>query len=117
MHRVPFLAQKPRPPAASAPDSAPASAPATKAATSQADRDHPPKADYPCLTYNNVLTETVEGRPIVYLPQYGWPAMDAAAAKAWEDLGYQPVPVKGLAISSMYGGSVRCCAKVLQRKQ
>jgi N-dimethylarginine dimethylaminohydrolase len=71
--------------------------------------------EYPCLTYNNVLMETAGKDRIVYLPQYGWPAMDEAASKVWRKAGYRVVPVYGLTISSMYGGSLRCCVKVVER--
>jgi len=72
--------------------------------------------DYPCLTYNNVLIETEGGAPTVYLPLYGWPAMDSAAVEAWQKLGCRVVPVEGFAVCSMYGGSLRCCVKVLSRR-
>ena len=72
--------------------------------------------DYPTLTYNNVLLETADGKQTVYLPQYGWEALDEAARKAWIAMGYSVQPVPGLTISAMYGGSLRCCVKVLERK-
>lgn len=71
---------------------------------------------YPTLTYNNVLIETFDGRSVVYLPQYGWEAMDSAARAAWGDAGFQVRPVDGFAISAIYGGSLRCCTKVLSRE-
>jgi hypothetical protein len=40
------------------------------------------KAGYPQITYNNVLLEGVGKKLVVYLPQYGWPALDNAASKA-----------------------------------
>ncbi|MFH1730091.1 MAG: hypothetical protein ABIF82_00390 [Planctomycetota bacterium] len=43
--------------------------------------------------------------------------MDKAAREAWAKIGCRAVGVKGLAISSMYGGSLRCCVKVLQRRR
>lgn len=72
--------------------------------------------DYPFLTYNNVLLEKRDGRCFVYLPRYGWPAMDEAAERAWKAAGAEVVGVAGLATSAMYGGSLRCCVKVLERK-
>jgi len=74
-----------------------------------------PLPEYPCLTYNNVLVETRDGRPTVYVPQYGWPAFDDAARAAWTKLGYQVRKVPGLTTSAMYGGSLRCCVKILER--
>ncbi len=56
------------------------------------------------LTYNNVLIETGESGKVVYLPSYGWPAMDEAAVAAWQSIGFEPCRVEGLAISAMYGG-------------
>ena len=70
---------------------------------------------YPELTYNNVLLETVEGRRIVYLPQYGWEALDSDARRVWQENGCEVHAVDGFAISAMYGGSLRCCVKVLGR--
>jgi len=76
-----------------------------------------PEPPYPCLTYNNVLLEATPEARVVYLPQYGWPAMDRAAADAWNNLGCRVVPVTRLTTSAMYGGSLRCCVKVLVRQQ
>jgi len=68
-------------------------------------------AAYPMLTYNNVL---IAGQD-VYLPRYGWPAMDEAARNTWETLGFTPHSIDGLTISAMYGGALRCSVKVLER--
>ena len=73
------------------------------------------RAAYPMLTYNNVLIEEdVDGKR-VYLPRYGWPALDDAARQAWEALGFSTRPIDGLTISAMYGGALRCAVKVLAR--
>ncbi len=74
------------------------------------------KPGYPFLTYNNVLLEERAGKDVVYLPQYGFPTLDAAAVKCWTELGYEVKPIEGFATSSMYGGSLRCCTKVLSRR-
>ena len=74
------------------------------------------QATYPMLTYNNVLLEQDEGRHRVYLPLYGWPAMDEAAASAWQRIGFEPRSIDGLTISAMYGGALRCSVKVLEKK-
>jgi hypothetical protein len=66
---------------------------------------------YPTLTYNNVLLE--EGR--VYLARYGLEALDSAARRVFEEQGFEARPVDGLAVSAMYGGSLRCNVKVLAR--
>ena len=72
------------------------------AATSQpATAPAEPKPGYPVLTYNNVLMETLSGKRMVYLPQYGWEAMDIAAAEAWRRFGFEPVPIGELTISAM----------------
>lgn len=74
------------------------------------------KAGYPQITYNNVLLEVIENRQVVYLPQYGWPALDNAARKAWENVGYEIIAIGNFSTSAMYGGALRCCVKVLQRE-
>lgn len=74
------------------------------------------RVGYPYLTYNNVLLETDGERRIVYLPQYGLPVLDTAARLKWQALGFELHLVRGLEISAMYGGSLRCCVKVLARE-
>jgi len=74
-----------------------------------------PEPGYPVLTYNNVLTESLSEGRIVFLPQYGWEAVDRAGRDAWQKLGYKVVPVGNFAVSALYGGSLRCCVKVLRR--
>ena len=73
------------------------------------------RAAYPMLTYNNVIVEADAARRRVYLPRYGWPAMDDAAREAWAALGFSARPIDGLTISAMYGGALRCSVKVLAR--
>jgi hypothetical protein len=73
------------------------------------------RPDYPMLTYNNVLLETDVDGGVVYLPRYGWPAMDDAAARAWSEIGFEPRAIEGLTVSAMYGGALRCSVKVLER--
>lgn len=70
---------------------------------------------YPFLSYSNVLVEMRHNQPLVYLPHYGFEAMDQAALRAWDELGFQVKPVPGFATSAMYGGGLRCCTKVLLR--
>jgi hypothetical protein len=85
--------------------------------TNYVDQNGHAAPQYPFLTYNNVLLEQMDGqRAVVYLPQYGLSPMDVAAISCWENLGYEVRPVSGFAISSMYGGSLRCCTKVLLRR-
>jgi len=49
------------------------------------------------------------------LPQYGFEKLDRAAVQAWDALGFNVKPVPGFSTSSMYGGGLRCCTKVLLR--
>ncbi|MGI9443425.1 MAG: hypothetical protein ACR2N1_13215 [Rubripirellula sp.] len=70
---------------------------------------------YPFLSYSNVLVEKRESQSVVYLPQYGFKRLDDAAVQTWNSLGYTVKPVPGFSTSSMYGGGLRCCTKVLLR--
>ena len=72
--------------------------------------------NFPFLTYNNVLIETRSGQKIVYLPQYGLDILDQHAVNIWSGLGFTVIPVNGVTTSAMYGGSLRCCTKVLLRE-
>jgi hypothetical protein len=81
----------------------------------RADDSERMRAAYPMLTYNNVIVETDAAGRRVYLPRYGWPAMDDAARQAWAALGFEARPIDGLTISAMYGGALRCAVKVLAR--
>ncbi len=76
----------------------------------------PGQAGYPQLTYNNALIESLENSKRVYLPEYGWPALDDAAGEAWRTLGYEVVAIPGFTTSAMYGGALRCSVKVLARR-
>jgi hypothetical protein len=75
------------------------------------------KPNYPFITYNNVLLENQNGTPVVYLPQYGCKTLDNAGASRWAELGFRVKTIPGFTTSAMYGGSLRCCTKVLSRKQ
>lgn len=70
---------------------------------------------YPEITYTNVLQESTPENRRVYLPLYGWAVFDQTAAGVWEKAGFQVIGVDGFTISAMYGGSLRCCTKVLER--
>ncbi|MCX8052645.1 MAG: hypothetical protein N3B12_02465 [Armatimonadetes bacterium] len=70
---------------------------------------------YPYLKHANVLVENEVNLKTVYLPKYGFEAIDRVAISAWQKVGCRVVPVRGFAISAMYGGSLRCCAKVIRR--
>ena len=73
------------------------------------------RAAYPMLTYNNVIIESGQAGHRVYLPRYGWPAMDDAAREAWTAIGFTARQIDGLTISAMYGGALRCSVKVIAR--
>ena len=94
----------------------------TRSATSlqdidDAQRPYARSIDYPILTYNNVLQEERDGARRVYLPGYGFDALDEAAQSAWQSLGREVTVVEGYATSSLYGGALRCSAKVLERSR
>lgn len=84
--------------------------------SAQPNRENAREIRYPFLTYNNVLMETRNGQDRVYLPQYGLDSIDREAFKVWEELGFHITSVEGITTSAMYGGSLRCCTKVLLRK-
>ncbi len=72
-------------------------------------------AQYPCLSYNNVLLDVSSENQSVYIPQYHWPALDNAAKSAWLSMGYLAKFTGGFATASMFGGQLRCMVKVLKR--
>jgi hypothetical protein len=74
-----------------------------------------PLVRYPEITYSNVLQEQTPQGPRVYLPQYGWAAFDKTAEDVWKQAGFQVIRIEGFTISAMYGGSLRCCTKILER--
>ncbi len=93
--------------------SVPRNTPSTESASEA--NETAPWIRYPEITYTNVLQETgPEGRR-VYLPLYGWAGFDQTAAGVWEKAGFHVIGIDGFALSAMYGGSLRCCTKVLER--
>lgn len=66
------------------------------------------------MTYNNVIMENRGNRRVVLMPIYNVPAMDQAAAQAYEKLGFE---VKTIDVSGVfeYGGAVRCIVNVVDR--
>jgi len=103
VHRIPFFAGTP-----------PVELP------SDPDQTGPPRRNpgpaYPTLTYNNLLlNQPADRRATVFLPRYGLDALDDAAVETWAALGFEIIRVDDLHISAMYGGSLRCCTKVLRR--
>ena len=82
----------------------------------ESETDENPILAFPFMSYNNVLTETVANRSIVYLPQYGIAELDSAAIQCWEGNGFEVRPIEGFQTSAMHGGALRCCTKVLHRE-
>lgn len=69
------------------------------------------------VTYTNALFDREpgpHGRPIVYLPTYRLPSLDAAAAAQYRSLGYLVHPID---VSSIYqlNGSLGCLVNVMAR--
>lgn len=67
------------------------------------------------VTFNNVLQETVDGQRVVYMPTYRIPALDAAARRAYEQLGAKVHPIDVAPIAHL-NGAVRCMANVIERQ-
>ena len=68
------------------------------------------------VTYQNVVMEERDGRRVVYLPQYGCAALDAAGRAAYEREGFRVVPVPAADVFRL-GGSLRCLVNVLERRE
>jgi hypothetical protein len=66
------------------------------------------------VTYTNALFDRDAAGPVVYLPTYEAPALDAAAARIYRDLGYRVVPID---VASIYqlNGSLGCLVNVRAR--
>ena len=72
--------------------------------------------DYPVLSYNNVVLGSDADDATVYMPRYGFAALDRGAESAWRKLGFTVKGVDGFATSALYGGALRCTLKVLERR-
>jgi peptidyl-arginine deiminase len=66
------------------------------------------------VTYTNALFDRDVAGPVVYLPIYRVPELDAAAARVYESLGYRVVPID---VSTIYrlNGSLGCLVNVMAR--
>ncbi len=69
------------------------------------------------VTYTNALFDREpgpDGRPVVYLPTYRVPALDDAATRLYQELGYLVRPID---VSGIYhlNGSLGCLVNVLRR--
>jgi hypothetical protein len=76
---------------------------------------HPGDTAYPVISYNNVLVERDGTTDRVYLPEYGFDTLDAAARRSWESAGFEVRAIRGVTTSAVYRGSLRCSVKVLAR--
>ncbi|MBK8158636.1 MAG: hypothetical protein IPK59_07660 [Rhodospirillaceae bacterium] len=89
---------------------------------------HPIYAPNPMLrAYNNVIVENDirfeqgKSRPLVWMPQFGdlepeLALYDSANRLAWEELGFESIPVYGWSAMTRAGGALRCASKVLTRR-
>ena len=70
----------------------------------------PTRKDFAWITYTNAILED----RVVYLPRYGLPGLDSAAAAVYGRLGFEVRPVD---VSSVYahGGTLHCLVHVLRR--
>ncbi len=67
------------------------------------------------VSYNNVIQETVGSERIVYMPVYGIEALDNAARKTYEEMGFRVAPIDVTPICHLLG-AVRCMANVVDRR-
>jgi hypothetical protein len=67
------------------------------------------------VTYTNALFDRDTAGPVVYLPTYRLPALDARATAIYEALGYRVVPID---VSTVYtlNGSLGCLVNVMERR-
>jgi hypothetical protein len=64
------------------------------------------------FNYSNVLVEVYDGVKRVYIPEYDFPQLDLAAARAYEDAGYEVIGIKGYVthgLSTMQDGAGLDC--------
>ena len=66
------------------------------------------------VTYTNALFDRDAAGPVVYLPTYQLPALDAEATRIYQSLGYRVVPID---VSTIYtlNGSLGCLVNVMAR--
>lgn len=70
----------------------------------------PTARDFAWITYTNAILEN----RTVYLPRFGFPPLDSAAAAVYERLGFETRPVDVSAAYS-HGGTLHCLVHVLRR--
>ena len=67
------------------------------------------------ITYLNGLIDQRDGHRTIYLPQYDHAdALNQAAAKVWQDLGYEVRPVNVTSVYR-YFGTLHCLVNVLAK--
>ncbi len=76
--------------------------------------------ELPYLTYNNCMMEDYRGPDgerirKVYLPQYGCEPLDKMARQAYQQRGFQVVPLDMAAITVL-AGAIRCSSYALERR-
>ena len=55
------------------------------------------------FNYSNILVEVYGDVRKVYMPEFGFPQLDEAAAKAYENAGYKVVIIKGFISHGLTG--------------
>jgi hypothetical protein len=68
------------------------------------------------MTYNNGIAETRDGERCFYMPTYGVPELDDAAAACYEQAG---IKVKRVRVGKLYRhtGSLRCLIGIMRRSE
>jgi hypothetical protein len=66
------------------------------------------------VTYTNAVFDRDAAGPVVYLPTYGLPALDARATAIYAGLGYRVVPIDVSTVYTM-NGSLGCLVNVMER--
>jgi hypothetical protein len=66
------------------------------------------------VTYTNALFDREASGPVVYLPTYRVPALDDAATRQYQELGFEVRPIDVSGIYSL-NGSLGCLVNVLAR--
>jgi hypothetical protein len=67
------------------------------------------------MSYNNGIVDQRDGRTVFYMPTFGAPPLDAAAAKAFRAAGCTVIPIDCAGIWHL-GGSLHCLVNVVARK-
>jgi hypothetical protein len=69
------------------------------------------------MSYNNGIVETRDGNTVFYMPTFGAPALDTAAAESFQTkIGCKVVPIDCARVWQ-FGGSLHCLVNVVERKK